>query len=222
MKKILLVSVLLAASASASAADLKPYVEGQLGWGSVGDVSTKTYVGTVGGVAYNGQVNLDYGSNLAWGGELGLANIADSNFRVGLSFTKMTLDIDSVAASGTLSYNGTNYTGSTGNLKQTFANRGISFDSDMKLYMVNAYYDIPTGSQLTPFIGAGVGVASLDHAGSELALSATGGLKYSFDKNLYLGAKATYYRVNGPKDDLGLEYENVDAYTVKALVGYQF
>lgn len=222
MKKILLVSALLAASASASAADLKPYIEGQVGWGSVGDVATKTYTGTVGGVAYNGQVNLDYDSNLAWGGEVGLANVADSNFRVGLSFTKMSLDIGSVTASGTLTYSSTNYTGTTGNLKQTFANRGISFDSDMKIYMVNAYYDIPTGSQLTPFVGAGIGIASLDHAGSELALSATAGLKYNIEKNLYLGAKATYYRVNGPKDSLGLEYEDVDAYTVKALVGYQF
>jgi opacity protein-like surface antigen len=222
MKKILLVSALLAASLTASAADLKPYIEGSVGWGNVGDVSTKTYTGTVSGVAYNGQVNLDYDSNVAWGGEVGLANVADTNFRVGLSFTKLSLDVNSVTASGTLTYNGTNYTGTTGNLKQTLASDGISFDSDLKIYMVNAYYDIPTGSQLTPFIGAGVGVASMDHAGSELALSATAGLKYNIDKNLYLGAKATYLRVKGPKDDLGLEYEDIDTYRVQALVGYQF
>jgi hypothetical protein len=57
---------------------------------------------------------------------------------------------------------------------------------------------------------------------NEFTWSASFGGKYSIDANMYLGLKGTYTGVNGIADELGIQYKDMDAYSVHALLGYQF
>ena len=89
--------------------------------------------------------------------------------------------------------------------------------------MVNAYYDIKNSSAFTPFVGLGIGMADVQNAkDNEFAWSASVGGKYNIDKNMYLGLKGSYTSVNGITDKIGIEYKDMDAYSVHALLGYQF
>ena len=99
----------------------------------------------------------------------------------------------------------------------------INLDNSAKVYMLNAYYDFKNSSQFTPFVGTGIGMADIQNAkDNELALSASLGGKYNFDKNIYLGLKGAFTRVNGPTDKIGIEYEDIDLWSAHALLGYEF
>ena len=223
MKKIFITAALLGAFSNLSlAGDIKPYIEGQLGWSSADDVDTKAYSGTVSGIAYNGRVQVQTDSSLSGGVELGLSNVGIDNFRIGASYNRAQYDMSKVLAIGSLSYHGSTYAGSvdvTSNLRAD----GISFDNSVNLYMLNAYYDFKTSSPFTPFVGASIGLADIEHAKDvEFAYGASAGAKYNFDKNVYLGVKGSFTRVNGAKDELGLEYEDIDIWSAHALLGYEF
>ena len=223
MKKIFITAALLGAFSNLSlAADIRPYIEGQLGWSSADDVDTKAYSGTVSGVAYNGRVQVQTDSSLSGGVELGVSNVGIENFRIGASYNRAQYDMSKVLAIGSLSYHGSTYAGSvdvTSNLRAD----GISFDNSVNLYMLNAYYDIKTSSPFTPFIGASIGLADIEHAkDNEFAYGVSAGAKYNFDKNIYLGVKGSFTRVNGATDKLGIEYEDIDLWSAHALLGYEF
>lgn len=223
MKKLFITAALVSAFSNLSfAADMKPYIEGQLGWSSADDVDTKTYSGTVSGIAYNGRVQVQTDSSLSGGVELGLSNVGADNFRLGASYNRAQYDMSKVLAIGSLAYHGTTYAGSV-DVTSALRADGISFDNSVNLYMLNAYYDFKTSSPFTPFVGASIGLADIEHAKDvEFAYGASAGAKYNFDKNLYLGVKGSFTRVNGAKDELGMDYEDIDIWSAHALLGYEF
>ena len=45
---------------------------------------------------------------------------------------------------------------------------------------------------------------------------------YYFVENIYLGAKGTYLNINGGKDELGVEYKDIDIYSGTLAVGFEF
>lgn len=223
MKKIFIAAALVGAFSNVSlAADMKPYIEGQLGWSSADDVDTKTYSGTVSGVAYNGRVQVQTDSSLSGGVELGLNNVGIDNLRFGASYNRAQYDMSKVLAIGSLAYHGSTYAGSV-DVTSALKADGISFDNSVNLYMLNAYYDFKTSSPFTPFVGASIGLADVEHAkDNEFAYGVSAGAKYNFDKNLYLGLKGSFTRVNGATDKLGMEYEDIDLWSAHALLGYEF
>ena len=222
MKKLFIAAAVAVISSGAMAADLKPYIEGQLGWSSADDVETKAYNGTYAGIAYNGRIKVETDSSLSGGVEIGLKNVGVENLRLGASYNRAQYDMSSVKAVGSLAYHGTTYAGSV-DVTSALRADGISFDNSANLYMLNAYYDIKTSSPFTPFVGVSVGLADIEHAkDNEFAYGASAGAKYNFDKNLYLGLKGSFTRINGIKDELGLEYEDIDLWSAHALLGYEF
>jgi opacity protein-like surface antigen len=89
--------------------------------------------------------------------------------------------------------------------------------------MANAYYDFKNDSKFTPFVGFGLGVADIKNAkDNEFTYSLNAGAKYNIDKNVYVGAKAAYTNINGPADQLGLKYQNIEIYTANVALGYEF
>lgn len=225
MKKILLAS-LLTMPLLGFAADLKPYIEGSIGYYNLDDVETKTYSGNlnVGGtnVAFSGKAKTEYKSDVGGGIELGLRDVGVSNLRLGASFQRMQFDMEKVTATVAASLAGTSYSASA-DITSAVRSNNIDLDNSAKVYMLNAYYDFKNSSQFTPFVGAGIGLADIENAkDNELALSASFGGKYNFDKNIYLGLKGAYTRVSGPTDKIGIEYENIDLWSAHALLGYEF
>ncbi len=221
MRKILLLLALI--SSSALAAELKPYLEGQLGFASLDDVDTKLN-GAIGGGTATASAKIKYDHSVSGGFEIGANNVGIENLRIGVSYNRMKFDMDKVTGSITTTgvtgfENGT----LSGDITSTVRSAGISLDNSVNLYMANAYYDIKNASAFTPFVGLGMGMANVQNAkDNEFAWSASVGGKYNIDKNMYLGLKGSYTSVNGITDKIGLEYKDMDAYSAHALLGYQF
>lgn len=198
MKKVLTATAVLAALAvSATAQAATPYVEGQLGYANLGDVSS-------------GDISVSFDSSITYGVEFGFKDVVVPNLRIGTSISTMKFDLNGAQQ------NGVNAT------PAQIAAAGDNFDIRANLYMVNAYYDFKTSTDFTPFVGFGVGVADikLDNNNSvnstEFAYSVNAGAKYNIDKSLYVGAKAAYTRVS-PQD-----VTDVSLYSVNLSVGYEF
>ena len=221
MRKILLLLALI--SSSALAAELKPYLEGQLGFASLDDVDTKLN-GAIGGGTATASAKIKYDHSVSGGFEIGANNVGIENLRIGVSYSRMKFDMDKVTGSiTTTDVAGFDDGTLTGDITSTVRSGGISLDNSVNLYMANAYYDIKNASAFTPFVGLGMGMANIQNAkDNEFAWSASVGGKYNIDKNMYLGLKGSYTSVNGITDKIGLEYKDMDAYSAHALLGYQF
>ena len=230
MKKLLIAAVVVTISSGALAADLKPYIEGQLGYANLNDVDTKTL--NVSGTNFTAaaKLNMKYDSDATYGGEIGLSDFLMPNFRIGASYSRSEFDFKNatLSASGTATINGTSYSGSgTGTVTRAdMGSLADQVDAKLNLYMLNAYYDFKNSSQFTPFVGVGVGLADIKNTkDNEFAYSASAGGKYNINNNLYLGAKGSYVRVNGPTvtvDSVDVALEDVDLWKAEALLGYQF
>ena len=212
-------ALLLTLTAGASAAS-DFYLEGQLGSVDVKDVSTPAYSGTASGLTFsNFKAGISYDSDTFLGVELGY-NIAP-NTRVGLSYSSFSLNWNAINGSGTIS-DGTTTVNLSATLKRgSLDNEGL-LDNSVKLMMANAYYDIPLDGAINPFVGVGLGKADISNAGSETALSFSIGANYDVGESNYFGVKYTRYSVNGPKDGLGVQYQDIKADAVNISYGYRF
>ena len=66
-------------------------------------------------------------------------------------------------------------------------------------------------------------MADIENAdGNELMLSGAVGINYLLTEKLYAGGRATYHRVNGPSDSFGISYNDITAYSVGVVMGYNF
>lgn len=230
MKKLLIAASIATISSVAIAAELKPYIEGQLGYANLNDVDTKTL--NVSGTNFRAaaKLNMKYDSDATYGGEIGLSDFLMPNFRIGASYSRSEFDFKNanLSASGTATINGVNYSGAgTANVTRAdMGNLADQVDAKLNLYMLNAYYDFKNSTQFTPFVGVGIGLADIKNTkDNEFAYSASAGGKYNFNNNLYLGVKGSYVRVNAPTvrvDSVDVALEDVDLWKAEALLGYQF
>jgi opacity protein-like surface antigen len=227
IKKTLIATAVISALASSQAfADdttLKGYIEAQLGYSNLSKVNTNTYSGTADGVtATNLMGKLNYDSSATFGAEYGLNDVIVDNLRVGISFSTMKFDLKNAVISGSLTDGVTTYTGPVTLSAADFASVGVSLDNRVYLYMANAYYDFKNKSPFTPFVGFGLGVADIKNAdGNEFAYSLHAGAKYNINKDVYIGAKATYTNISGPTDQLGIKFNNIDAYSANLALGFE-
>jgi opacity protein-like surface antigen len=225
MKKLLIAS-LLALPIISVASDLKPYIEGQLGYANLNDVDSKTVSDSIGNVRLSGKLNLKYDSDATYGFEIGAKNVGIENLRLGASYSRAEFDFKSTGLTGTISTDAGSSTISGSASRSQLGSYASTLDAKINLYMLNAYYDFKNSSAFTPFIGAGIGFADVKNTkDNEFAFSLNAGGKYHINDNLYLGAKGSYIRVNGPTiqvdgGDYGLE--DVDLWKAEALLGYQF
>jgi opacity protein-like surface antigen len=226
MKKLLIAAVVAAISSGALAADLKPYIEGQLGYANLNDVDSKTVSDSIGNVRLSGKLKNNYDSDATYGFEIGAKNVGIENLRLGASYSRAEFDFKSAGLTGTISTDAGSTTISGSASRSQLGSYASTLDAKLNLYMLNAYYDFKNSSAFTPFIGAGIGFADIKNTkDNEFAFSLNAGGKYNINDNLYLGAKGSYVRVNGPTiqvdgGDYGLE--DVDLWKAEALLGYQF
>ena len=208
--------------ATSSAFAVTPYVEGQLSYMRIDDVESKNIYYDQNAVFVDGKIETEYDNSIGYGVELGLTDIGVKGLRVGLSYTRAKFDLDSLKGSGEVGFNGDVYTGSVSYSASEVKPYGFG-DNTAKLYMANLYYDFDLTDQFKPFVGIGAGVADMDNIkDNEFAASASVGAKYYFDKKMYLGAKANYTNINGPKDDIGIKYDDIDLYSATVMLGYEF
>jgi len=215
MKKILLVAALTTLTTTVFAADLKPYIEGSFGWTDSADKSILKLLDgthTSNNAAITGG-SLKSKSDSSWnaGIELGLKDVFIPGIRLAVSDIYMR-------PKGKF----------TGSISTASGSTSVNEDtgrSSVNVMTVNAYYDFKTNSPITPFLGAGIGgykVNQLSESG--MAWSLMAGAKYAVTNNVYVGAKATYMRLEGVKLENGstLESDDSNAYALNATLGYEF
>ncbi|NGM49450.1 outer membrane beta-barrel protein [Caulobacter sp. 602-2] len=202
----------LAFAGAASAQDAKPAsapAKGQyisLAGGYIG--KTDYDYGVAGGRV---EADLDASAQFAaaWGVSL------DKNLRAELAVGYRSQDIETTVRAGALS--------------QTFdADKAQTLSLDF-----NAYYDFPVAGPVKPYVGAGIGAASvkiddgvLDDTGSALTLQAIAGASVEVSPRIALFAEARYQRV-GPirvetTTPVGDRKSKFDLSSAGALVGVRF
>jgi hypothetical protein len=62
------------------------------------------------------------------------------------------------------------------------------------MYLLNSYYDFKIGTELTPFVGLGLGQSDTDDSkDNEFVYALHGDGKYNITNNVYIGAKASFF-----------------------------
>jgi opacity protein-like surface antigen len=202
MKNILLAAALTALTTTAFAADLKPYIEGSVGYARLDDMT----------VSFTNGVNRSkYDNDVNYGFEIGVKNAVHPNIRLGAQYVKYQFD----QKSGVTSFNNGDPDENDTELEKRKAN----------VYLLNAYYDFNNTSKLTPFLGLGLGAADAKgNKNNEFSWAAHLGGKYNFNDNLYLGLKGSYLRINGGDVDCNssCKAQDSDVISGNVLLGYQF
>ncbi len=100
--------------------------------------------------------------------------------------------------------------------RMTLSGTGFDFDGKLEIesqsLMLNAYYDIDTGTKFTPYVGAGVGYAKIEGTLSE----STTGLSESVDDNNFawqVGAGVGYAVNENVSVDAGYRYVDYGDFT---------
>ncbi len=91
---------------------------------------------------------------------------------------------------------------------------------DIDTYMLNAYYDIDTGTKFTPYVGAGIGIAHIKAQGN-VDFNGERVSDFSKSKNNFawqIGAGAAYAVTDNVSVDLGYRY--TDAGNVKGTASF--
>ena len=142
MKKLLIAAAVAAISTGALAADLKPYVEGQLGYANLNDVDTKTVSDSIGNVRLSGKLNNKYDSDATYGFEIGVKGVGIENLRIGASYSRAEFDFKSAGVTGTISTDAGSTSISEKVSRSQLGSYASSLDAKINLYMLNAYYDV--------------------------------------------------------------------------------
>jgi opacity protein-like surface antigen len=223
MKKITTIVLLLLVTTSFNSyAQVKGYIEGQVNYTQVQDIDLKNFTGTIsnGRTFENLKGKLGYDSDIGYGVEFGVSEFLNKNFRLGLSYGVNKIELKKATGVSGLS-NGDPLPSSA--TPQDVRDLGLNFDSNVKIYSLNAYYDFNNINGFIPFIGAGLGQTDILNAkDKELSKSLYLGAKYFMDKNIYVGGKGTYTMIDGPEDKNGMKYDDITLYAFTLSVGYQF
>jgi opacity protein-like surface antigen len=227
MKKITTIVLLLVTTSFNSYAQVKGYIEGQVNYTQVQDIDLKNFTGTIsnGRTFENLKGKLGYDSDIGYGVEFGVSEFLNKNFRLGLSYAANKIELKKATnVSGTTSKGGEDPLPlPTPASPQNVRDVELNFDSNVKTYSLNAYYDFNNINGFIPFIGAGLGQTDILNAkDKELSKSLYLGAKYFMDKNIYVGGKGTYTMIDGPEDKNGMKYDDITLYAVALSVGYQF
>ena len=207
------------------------YIEGQVNYTQVQDIDLKNFTGTIsnGRTFTNLKGKLGYDSDIGYGVEVGVSEFLNKNLRLGLSYGANKIELKKATnVSGrttitvgedmtTIDPIGPSVT------PQQVRDFGLNFDSNVKIYSLNAYYDFNNFNSFVPFVGVGLGQADILNAkDKELSKSLYLGARYLVDKNIYVGGKGTYSMIDGPEDKNGTKYNDISLYAVTLSVGYQF
>ena len=180
----------------------RPYFEGRLGIIAPYD---SNWSGTLAGVASSGDIQWDQ-ENLAYGGELGIKNVAGTSLRVGVSVITTSFEPDQICAdSGTCVALGGEY-----------------FDAE--IYLGNIYYDFDLDG-VQPFIGIGIGF--IDDGDRRVASSAALGVSLDIDENFYVSFRGDYiYADTAASKNFGggtsVTPGDLDAWSFGVAIGYRY
>jgi len=201
MKKFFIATsaVFLAFSSNVFAAENAPYVEGHAGGVMPRDVNLDAGTAAQGG-------ELGTKEREAFGGEIGIANVSGTGFRIAASVLSTTLHVDELCVDGA-------------------ACVATSSKDSTQVYMGRVYYDFASNSPLTPYVGFGAGFTDIaGDTGTDIAWSVAAGVNYNIADNIYIGLRGEYIYsyIKEPVNNGAQEIDGTDFWAGALVLGFKF
>jgi len=203
MRKLVIAisAVFLAFSSNVFAAENSPYIEGQFGASMPRDNDLS---GVDTGQAFTAEGK--FKESLNFGGEIGVANIGGTGFRVAASTSYFKMRLDEVCGAGGCAADNTKL--------------------DYQSYFGKLYYDFASGSPLTPFVGIAVGMVDVEDIGSDPAWGGSVGVNYNVTDNVYVGVRGDYlYSYSRHTEIDGAESttnDDFEVFSASVVLGFKF
>ena len=201
MKKLFIAvgAILFSFSSNAFAAENAPYIEGHVGGVMPRDVNLDAGTAAQGG-------ELGVKEREAFGGEIGIANVSGTGFRIAASVLSTTLHVDEFCVDGA-------------------ACVATSDKDSTQIYMGRVYYDFASNSPLTPYVGFGAGFTDIaGGTGTDIAWSAAAGVNYNITENIYVGLRGEYIYsyIKEPVNNGAQEIDGSDFWAGAIVLGFKF
>ncbi len=223
MRKALIALCFCMTSLNVSAANESfVYTELWIGQSNL-DVRVKPSTLSIGRTSVNNlSGSLTYDDPTYYGIEVGASKFAGSPLRVGVFFQTAEIDLKKASGSGTASDGTTTVDLAVNASGAQLRGVGLDFDNHVRLFGVNSYYDFNQGSKFRPFFGVGLGQADIQNARSGRFFGGMNlGFNYDISKNAYLGVRLSNYWIDGPTDELGLNYGTIKVNNYGLHWGYR-
>jgi opacity protein-like surface antigen len=191
------------------------FAEVSAGASFIPTIRTKTYTITDGIDTATGHINLHYDTGLTAGAEVGILGGLFPKIGFSLSYDYLRATFDNGLVVGTV--NGT--PGSFAFTRSDVASFGLNLDNDVHLVAGNVFFSPWDQGAVHPYLGVGLGAAIISHTDTQLALTATAGVRADISDDVYVGVRYRYYYVTGPTDDLGIRYEGISNHSIMAILG---
>jgi hypothetical protein len=106
---------------------------------------------------------------------------------------------------------------------------GIGANNDLNIFAVHGYYDFGSydlggvSGGVRPYLGLGIGAATVENMSTEFALLVTAGANFAIGPQAYLGARYRFGWISGPEDDnFGIQWSDFTTHTFSIVLGYRF
>lgn len=219
MKGATVAAILIAIPTTAYAQDQGTlpvsFAEVSLGASFVPTIRTKTYTITNGIDTATGHIDLNYGTALTAGAEVGILGGLFPKVGFSLSYDYIQARFDHGLIVGTL--NGV--PGSIAFNRNDVSSFGLSLDNDVHVVAANIFFSPWESGAIHPYLGVGAGAAIISRADSEFALTATAGVRADISDDVYVGVRYRYHYITGPTDDFGIRYDGINNHSVMAILG---
>lgn len=219
MKSVIIAALLFAVPTIAQAQNDPPlpvsFAEVSLGASFIPTIHTKTYTINGGFGTATGHIELNYGTGLTAGAEVGILGGLFPHVGFSISYDYLQARFDHGLIVGTLN-------GVPGSLpfnRNDVTSFGLSLDNDVHLLAGNIFYSPFDDGFIHPYLGVGFGAAIISRADTEFALTTTAGLRADISDDVYVGVRYRYYYVTGPTDDFGIRYDGLSNHSVMAILG---
>ena len=193
--------------------------------------SKSLYLSIGGGVAFTSDVSGDLDGITA---EFETNNPLNYSFAIGKEFNDWRLEFNYSAT--TLSSDSMTVT--TGG-NSTSSDITPDYDLGVNSYMIFGYKDIPSDSKFTPYLGAGLGLSSLntdsntytvggndivvaDEQYSVFTFGLKGGVDYEIAENTSLYSEASYLNYSSFTSDAGVDYDSTNSFIISAGLRFNF
>lgn len=221
----------VAAAFSSHASAQALFTEFSVGAGFPSQVETVQYdvISPISGMTSGGQTinvgdrligNLsgDYDGGLAAGLAIGIRGVGDKHIGLNVSYDYMQANLTAITATGTI--NGSPATDSAS--LDALGLTGADFNNEVHLVLGNVRYDfVGPRERVQPYIEVGAGGAFIEDSNASAAFSAGGGVRMPLGLGFYIGARYRYVKVLGYEDQLGIDYKDLNAHVVSAVLGAQ-
>ena len=165
-----------------------------------------------------GTLSGNYNGGITAGLAIGIRGVGDKHVGLNISYDYLQANLDRVTAAGTL--NGAPLTEIDS--IETLKADGFEFNNEVNLVLGNIRYDfVGPRERLQPYVEIGAGGAFIENSKSTAAFAASAGFRVPLGLGFYMGARYRYVKALGYEDQLGIEYNDLNAHVISAVLGAQ-